>query len=280
MSNVQLSAFTVSPNLFPTGQVQSNTFNHLISQYQIVNTSVPTTTANSNNIFELLNSNYSGYRFHQKTINGSQRGDLLLSQFNNGSIPGIPLLTIQESTGNLIISLQQGALELNNGSSVTPLRFFESTGTYYAGFQAGTLSGNITWTWPTQDSIGTQALCSNGAGVLSFQSLDTLPWITQSTSITMGINHQYITNSSSLVVLSLPTVCPVGSEFQIVGEGTGGWKVAQNSGQYIVFGDISTTSGTSGYISNTNMNDCIRIVCSIANSKFIAYNVVGNITYN
>jgi hypothetical protein len=280
VANVQLSAFTISPNLFPTGQVQSHTFNHLISQFQITNTSIPTSVANSNNIFELLNSNYSGYRFHQKTINGAQRGDLLLSQFNNGSIPGTPLLTIQESTGNLIISLQDGALELNNGSSVTPLRFFDSSGTYYVGFEAGTLSENIMWTLPITDSVGTQALCSNGSGVLSFQSLDTLPWITQSTSITMAINHQYITNSSSLVVLNLPTLCPVGSEFQIVGEGSGGWQVAQNSGQYIVFGDISTSTGPSGYISNTNMNDCIRIVCSVANTKFIAYNVVGNITYN
>jgi hypothetical protein len=280
MSNVQLSAFTVSPNLFLTGQVQSNTFNHLISQYQIVNNSIPTDTANSNNMLELLNANSSGYRFHQKTIGGVQRGDLILSQFNNGSIPGIPLLTIQEATGNFILSLQGGAFDLNNGNSVTPLRFFDPTGTYYSGFQAGSLTGSTTWTLPIQDSVGIQALCSNGAGVLSFRSLDTMPWIIQNTSIVIGINNQYITNSSSLVVLTLPSVCPVGSEFQVVGEGTGGWKIAQNSGQQIIFGDISTTSGTGGYISNTSTNDCARIVCTIANTKFIVYNVVGNITYN
>lgn len=280
MANVQLSAFTLSPNLFLAGQVQSNTFNHLISQYQIVNNSIPTDMGNSNNMLELLNSNYSGYRFHQRTIEGAQRGDFILSQLNNGSIPGTPLLTIQESTGNFIMSLQGGAFELNNGNSITPLRFFESTGTYYVSLQApSSLTSNIAWAFPNADSIGIQALCSNGAGQLSFQSLDTLPWVVQSSSITMTINTQYISNSSSLVVLTLPISCAMGSEFQIVGQGTGGWKVAQNSGQQISFGNIATTSGTSGYISSNNSGDCIRIVCTVANTTFMAYNSIGDITY-
>lgn len=44
------------------------------------------------------------------------------------------------------------------------------TGAHYVGFQAGSLSSNILWTLPVTDSTGTQALVSNGSGVLSWSN--------------------------------------------------------------------------------------------------------------
>ena len=281
MAELQLCAFTVTPNLLAGGN-QAITFNKLTSQFQIVNSSIPTNFANSNNLVEMLNSNYSGYRFHQQTSNSALRGDFILEQFNTGKIPGTSLLRIQESTGNIILSPQGVALQLNNGISITPLQFFEETGTYYVGFQAPSgLTENTTYNWPLEDAVGIQALFSDGSRNLSFRSIDTMPWVSTSTSITMVPNTQYIAQSvSSPVNLLLPTVIPQWSEFQVVGDGAGGWQISQNSGQQIIYGIASTTSGSSGYLQSTGSYDCIRLVCTAANSKLIAYNSGGNITFN
>lgn len=53
-----------------------------------------------------------------------------------------------------------------------PLRFWDSGNNYYAGFRAGaSMASDITWTLPSTDSTGTQALVSNGSGVLSWSSV-------------------------------------------------------------------------------------------------------------
>jgi len=49
-------------------------------------------------------------------------------------------------------------------------KFFNPSNTFFAGFRAGAMLSNVTWTWPLTDSTGTQALVSNGSGVLSWAS--------------------------------------------------------------------------------------------------------------
>jgi hypothetical protein len=63
------------------------------------------------------------------------------------------------------------SIQLSNGSSIVPLEFFNSAGTYFVALQAGTLSANTTWTLPITDSTGIQALVSNGSGILSWSSM-------------------------------------------------------------------------------------------------------------
>lgn len=172
MTGQQLYAQSISANLFLPWQVQSFTFDTLLSQYQIVNNSQPTSFVSSQNTVEFINVNDSGYRFKQLTSNSAQRGNFIFEQFNNGTIPGNVIITIQENTGNFIFSLQGGgAIQINNGTSVTPLEFFNASGTNYVGFQAGNPTSNIVWTLPITDSTGTQALVSNGAGVLSWSDI-------------------------------------------------------------------------------------------------------------
>jgi len=171
MSGQQLYTESFSPNILIPGQVQALTFNRPLSQYQLINNFLPTSFTNSHSLFEFINVNDSGYRFHQSTSNSAHRGDFILEQFNNGTIPGTPLFSIKESTGDFVFSPQSsGALQLNNGISAIPLQFFNASGTHYAAFKAGNLSSNITWILPTTDSTGTQAFVSNGSGVISFSS--------------------------------------------------------------------------------------------------------------
>ncbi len=68
------------------------------------------------------------------------------------------------------VGIQNGTLPffLRNGIEQ---RFYEANNSNYVGFKAGTLSANTIWTLPTTDSTGTQALVSNGSGVLSWATI-------------------------------------------------------------------------------------------------------------
>lgn len=113
---------------------------------------------------------------------------------------------------------------------------------------------------------------SSGGGGIAYQQ------IVSSTSA--AVNTGYITNSSSLVILTLPATAKVGAVISVVGQGSGGWQLAQTSGQSINFGNIVTTTGTAGFLSSNNQYDCVQVVCVTANTQFVVINSIGNITFN
>ena len=88
------------------------------------------------------------------------------------------------------------------------------------------------------------------------------------TSQALLANNGYDVNNASLCTLTLPVTCAEGSIFEINGQGAGGWKVAQNAGQQIIFGILSTTSGTGGSVASTQSTDAVRIICLVASTTF------------
>jgi len=127
-----------------------------------------------------------------------------------------------------------------------------------------------------------QVFTSGGAGVLpSWQDPTGPEWINQTaTSSNMTVNTNYVINNASLVTLTLPTTAAFGSTFQVTGKSAGGWKIAQNAGQQINFGNTATTSGTSGFLASTNQFDSVTFVCVTPNTQFVVYGSIGNITVN
>ncbi len=106
-------------------------------------------------------------------------------------------------------------------------------------------------------------------------------WIDAMISQTMTANNGYVADSSSLVILTLPTTAAFGDYFRIVGNGSGGWKIAQNAGQRINLGGISSTVGVTGFISSTNQFDCVDILCVSTNSEFtVISGPQGNLNVN
>ena len=85
-------------------------------------------------------------------------------------------------------------------------------------------------------------------------------------------------DGATLITATLPTTAVLGAEFKIVGKATGLWTIAQNSGQSIVFGNTTTTTGVSGSLSSTLASDCVSLVCTTANNVFTVYNSMGNLT--
>ena len=107
-----------------------------------------------------------------------------------------------------------------------------------------------------------------------------LPWtVVAGTSQTAAINNGYITNNAGLVTVTLPSTAAVGSVVEVAGLGAGGWKVAQNAGQTIHFGNANTTAGTGGSLASTLTYDAIRLLNIVANTDWSVLSVMGNITF-
>lgn len=97
------------------------------------------------------------------------------------------------------------------------------------------------------------------------------------TSQTAAADNGYIANNSSLVTITLPATCAIGKTIRIAGKGAGMWKVAQNAGQTIYFGDQNSTSGTAGYIAARYQYDAVELLCITANTTFLVIGNVGNL---
>ncbi|MBY0518714.1 MAG: hypothetical protein K2P81_17520, partial [Bacteriovoracaceae bacterium] len=99
-----------------------------------------------------------------------------------------------------------------------------------------------------------------------------------STSQTMAVNTGYIANNSALVTTILPSTSVVGDLVWIVGKGAGGWKIAQNAGQTIHFGNQDTTTGVGGHLDSSNQYDAIQLLCTSANTDWTCTGISqGNI---
>lgn len=100
-----------------------------------------------------------------------------------------------------------------------------------------------------------------------------------SSTATLSANTCYITNNgASLVTYTLPTTAAVGDVFEIVGNSSGKWTLAQNAGQSILVDSTNTTTGTGGSITATTNGGSIRFRCTVANTNFTAQTVLASLT--
>jgi hypothetical protein len=97
-------------------------------------------------------------------------------------------------------------------------------------------------------------------------------------AIDMVPNNGYINTNAGLTLFTLPVNANVGDELDIVGEGAAGWALAQNAGQNIQFGNLSTAVGIGGALLSTNRYDTIRLICRVADTTFSVTAATGNLT--
>lgn len=98
------------------------------------------------------------------------------------------------------------------------------------------------------------------------------------TSATLAANGSYIANNAGLVTLTLPATAAQGTIIQIVGNGAGGWTIAQLASQQIHDGASSTTVGIGGSLSSSQRYNAVTLYCTTAN---LTWNVIasqGNLT--
>jgi hypothetical protein len=136
-------------------------------------------------------------------------------------------------------------------------------------------------------SIGNSGLASfnsnyfsvDANGFVSAVGAATFTWVeVTGTSQAAAVNTGYILNNAGLVTLTLPSTAAVGQIVEAAGKGSGGWRIAQNAGQTIHFGSANTTTGAGGRLDSTNRYDCVRLLCTTANTDFTVLSSVGNIS--
>ena len=86
----------------------------------------------------------------------------------------------------------------------------------------------------------------------------------------MVANNGYVTNNAAPVTLTLPVTAAFGTLIRVAGKGAGGWIIAQNGGQNIQVGNVSSTVGVGGSIASTNAFDAIELLCTTANTTWTA----------
>ncbi len=84
------------------------------------------------------------------------------------------------------------------------------------------------------------------------------------TTQTAAINTGYVVGNASQTTITLPVTAPLGSIVEIAGKGAAGWILAPGAGQDISLGEDNATAS----ITSANANDCIRVVCTTANTSW------------
>lgn len=143
-------------------------------------------------------------------------------------------------------------------------------------------------TWNAkQNAITLTTTGTSGAATLVGSTLNIpqysggLAWVeVTGTTQTAAANTGYIANNASLVTITLPTTAAIGSIIKIVGKGAGGWRLSQPAGDIVYFGNITSTTGTAGFLASTHRRDSIELVCVTANTDWQVVSSVGNIDIN
>jgi hypothetical protein len=158
---------------------------------------------------------------------------------------------ITATHGNITATL--GDIVLTNGK----LNVGGSTGTTGQVLTAAT-GANPSWATPTP----------------------TVAWSEATASMNAVANNGYITKIAvpGLLTYTLPATAAQGSIIEITGFTAGGWKLAQNAGQSVNFGALTTTPGVGGYLASAATYDSIRIVCVTADTVWNVLSSQGNIT--
>jgi hypothetical protein len=130
-------------------------------------------------------------------------------------------------------------------------------------------------------TAGTGVSIVNAAGSITISAVGGgLTWtVVTGTTQAAATNNGYIANNAGLVTVTLPSTSNVGDIVAVTGiNNATGWKVAQNAGNQIFFGNASTTSGTGGSLASTATRDTVFLVCMTANATWNVVGAVGNIT--
>lgn len=177
-----------------------------------------------------------------------------------------------------VIGLVESVIDSNNfnllvSGEVSALTGLTPGGVY---FLSDTVAGELTLTQPTTTGhISKPLLIATDASTGFFYNFrgkiingPSFPWTPISADTQLTANENYYTTGGGVLNLTLPVSCSAGSVIRIKGYGSTGWKIVQNSGQSIVFGNQVTTVGVTGYIESQLASDDIELLCVVANTTF------------
>jgi len=118
-----------------------------------------------------------------------------------------------------------------------------------------------------------------GAGTCTVSSTGMgMSWSTVGASTALINNNGFICTAGAALSFSLPAVAAVGTAIGLSLDGSTSWTITQGAGQQIRIGNQQTTLGAGGSLASTDQGDTVLLMCVTANTRWIAIDVVGNIT--
>jgi hypothetical protein len=106
-------------------------------------------------------------------------------------------------------------------------------------------------------------------------------WSVVTANTNMAVNNGYIIKHATPATqldCTLPTTAAIGDTVKISGYTSGGFKIVQNAGEQIFYGNQATTVGAGGYLESTDDHDSIELLCITANTEWKVEDSVGNFT--
>ncbi len=191
-----------------------------------------------------------------------------------------------------------GVCNINGGGSINigtvagniPITLGNSNSTSSLTIDAGNLGGSTpaiaigtigaktinigNTTGATSISIPNTGGAAGGAGV----SYPSISIISSTANLIPGLYH-VVNTVTVLTTLTLPTSCQLGSIISVIGNASGGWIIAQNSGQNINSTASSSTVGTLGTVASGGRYDCIQIECVVADTTWVVKSSIGTLVY-
>lgn len=129
--------------------------------------------------------------------------------------------------------------------------------------------------------IGTTGIVFEQFDILNSAFVTFPTWIIAagaSTNLSPG-NSYVAANTGSTNTFVLPTIAIAGTTIDIAMGSALAWTISQNAGQSIRVGNITSTIGAGGSWSSSDVGDSVSLVCTVANTSWSAYAVVGNLNY-
>jgi len=119
---------------------------------------------------------------------------------------------------------------------------------------------------PSTLTAGTGISISNGTHSITITNTGAMiTWASiAGTTQTAAVNTGYVVSNASQTTITLPVTAALGSIVEIAGLGAGGWILAPGAGQSIQLGEDNATAT----VTSANANDCIRVVCTVANTQW------------
>jgi hypothetical protein len=191
-----------------------------------------------------------------------------------------PILEAEGTDANIdIYSLPKGTggFGVRGATNSGSIKLWNQANTFFAQIQAAAMASSITWTWPLTDGAAGQVLTTSGAGVLSWVNNAAGSWISSAaTPVAMVANTGYINNVVAAATFNMPAAAAVGDEFELAGNGAGGWTLQMNAGQTANLNGSPTS--VAGTLASTNRYNCIKLLCTVANTTFTVLTSSGVIT--
>lgn len=183
---------------------------------------------------------------------------------------------VTSSAGTTTLSIANGSITAVKLASsvgvwgVTGSDFYFTSGNVGIGLSSSiseklTVAGKIKSTtggfvFPDGTIQTTAATAGSGGSGLTYSV------VTSNTTLSPG--NAYIANSTSLINFDLPATCAVGENIQVIGMGTGGWRIRGLNNE-TVFDSQGNTVSSNAEISSLNRSDSITLTCAVANSTWI-----------